>query len=241
MSQIVSLANLFARYRIYPKNSFSEKTTARIFQQTQPYDHYARDLDQFLALQQYDKEKRGADLPWWGKDFFLSSQAKVMLISSDSLAKDAGSIVFHACFMPTMDEAVYKRFRDEHNLEKFRSYGRAKNLLSSVSQLESIYLTDGAKVYKHGSRKYFDEQQSRQLLEEEIELCNPHLIILLGSSPLELLRFEENYADVVGKRILNRAGRPFIVAPFPSVANQKYYQSRFDNTVQLVKSFWSRK
>ncbi len=165
-----------------------------------------------------------------------------MVISQDSLAPDAGSVVFHACFMPIMNQATYKRFRDKHNLEKFRSWAIAKRFLSAVATLDRIYLTDASKVYRKMSWKDgdFDVQLSKRLLEEEIEICSPRLIVLLGSTPMALLRFQEKFADVVGREILSKGNKDIIVAPFPSVANATF-KRRAVETLRLVKSYWSPK
>jgi hypothetical protein len=240
MSRISSLGELFAEYKVYPNECFPETSTVRKFQKTHPWDPYAQDLNKLLPLQQYNPQQRGADLPWWGEKFFSATgDFRVMVISQDSLTEDAGSVVFHACFMTSMDLPSYKRYRREHHIEHFRSWGMAKELLNQMSELKNMYITDASKVYIKGSWKDrdFDSDLSRKLLVEEIELCDPNLLVLLGASPLRLLAPKETFSQVVGREILNMFNRDCVAAPFPSVANHYHYRSRVEHTMNLLRSY----
>ncbi len=50
---IEELTQLFAKYRIYPHSCYSEHSPVGLFQKMFPDDHYSRDLETFLASQNY--------------------------------------------------------------------------------------------------------------------------------------------------------------------------------------------
>ncbi|MBU2109908.1 hypothetical protein KKB71_03090 [Patescibacteria group bacterium] len=193
-----------------------------------PMNHYSQDLEIFFSLQNYNPVQRGADLPWWGKDYFSGKKSfrRVMIIGQDSLAKDAGSIIFAAQFFPPDIGAVqYQEFYQEYinkmGVKKYFSPNKLKRVENQFIEwridFNFLYITDASKVYKKGSRKNhdFDKEKSKELLEAEIEFCNPDLTILLGKSPLLLLDKTKNYASVVesGELILLN-NKKCIVAPF---------------------------
>lgn len=237
--KLEALAELYAKDRIYPLNCFTNSSIVRIFQKKYPQNHYSREVELILKRQPNEPAQRGADLPWWGSKFFSGTDKKIMVISNDSLSPDAGSVVFYACLMQVLDEAYYRDFIRNHNLTKFVSWKKAKNLLSRMSPLENMFITDASKVYREGSWKDrdFNHIRSRALLKKEIEICNPYLVILLGEQPLRVLGFEQKYADVVGKAVLSKEGKKYIVAPFPSNANARDYEERANNTFKLVGSY----
>ena len=198
--QLDRLSDLYAMEKIYPLGCFKKNTIVRIFQTRYPNDHYSQEVEVILSKQKYSRTQRGADLPWWGKKYFNDLNNRIMVISNDSLSNDAGSIVFYACLMRIMDEHEYGEFIRNYDLKKFISWKKVKDFLYRISSLDNLYITDASKVYQKGSWKDgdFDHAKSRRLLEEEIEICNPGLVILLGKRPLKVLEFKEKYANVVG-------------------------------------------
>lgn len=102
MQNLEVLAKTFADYKIIPKNCYVDNSPVRVFQRLFPDDHYAKDIERFIFYNNYERLRRGSDLPWWGKEYFSSKVGKkrVMIISQDSLAQDAGSIVFFCHLMP---------------------------------------------------------------------------------------------------------------------------------------------
>jgi len=107
--------------------------------------------------------------------------------------------------------------------------------------LKYCYITDAAKVYKNGSWKDrdFDKKKSKELLQSEIELCNPDLIILLGASGLELLNKNIKYGEAVerGKPIFIN-GRECVVTPFftGQGPTQKNFKERLKIASKLIES-----
>lgn len=99
--RLTQLSQLFAQYKIYPDEKFTSDSPLRYFQKLYPNNYYSIQTQDFIKIHNYEPTKRGADLPWWGKNYFIeNSEFKVMIISQDSLSKDAGSIVFLRSFLP---------------------------------------------------------------------------------------------------------------------------------------------
>lgn len=71
-----SLAELYASYKIYPKSRYTEQTPIGIFEQAPllQKDHYLIKLANFLDKNNYEPIRRGADLPYWGKEYFLENK-----------------------------------------------------------------------------------------------------------------------------------------------------------------------
>lgn len=88
-------------------------------------------------------------------------------------------------------------------------------------------------------RKDFDRVKSRELLLEEISICQPDLVITLGSSPINLLNKELNYGELVeqGETIFLNGVEccivPFFIGNGPTQTN---FKKRFEIVSQLIKS-----
>jgi len=110
--RISQLAQLFAEYEIYPKEKFTVDTLAGWFLENSD-NYYAQDLrNDFLPKQNYQSEKRGADLPWWGKEYFSEQKGKrIFIVAQDSGTPDAGSIVFWAHLFGSPNSGLYKEFK----------------------------------------------------------------------------------------------------------------------------------
>ena len=241
MNQLLKLAELFSQYKLYPIQCFDNTSIAHIFQTTHPKDSYAKDLTKILEIQHYKPEQRGADLPWWGKRFFSKSiKPRVMIISQDSNSPNAGSIVFHACLWPYMDYNEYKKYIRNNRLVLYRGFGLSRDLIQVIG-FDNIYITDARKVYKKVpiKDKDFDEDYSKELLEWEISICDPELIVLLGEKTMHFMDFEERYNEVCGNQVLTRNNRPYIVAPFPSGANLSY-NTRAEITKMFIRQILDR-
>lgn len=247
MEKMDKLAQLFAKYKIYSNVCYHGHSPVKVFQGMFPHDHYSQDLKAFLLYQNYEPEQRGADLPWWGKEFFTKKTGfRTLIVAQDSTAKDAGSIVLFAHLMPIINNlAQYRDYANRLNAKnsfRFNSWNKMRNQLIEWNiNFDFLYITDAAKVYKKSSwkDKNFDKKKSQELLKAEIKFCNPDLIILLGSAPLYLLDGTKNYASVVenGKHIL-MAGRRCIVAPFPigNGPTQQNFKTRLEIATDLIKN-----
>lgn len=246
MEKISKLAQLFAKYKIYPKSCYNECSPVRVLQKMFPKNHYSKDIETFLSYQNYKPIRRGADLPWWGKKFFTKQMGfRILIVSQDSLAEDAKSIVLGIHIMSSVDtKSKYKEYTDKLKTKKsfrFNSYnGIRTQLIKWNINLDFLYFTDAAKVYKNGSwkNKDFDKQKSKELLEAEIDFCNPDLIILFGALPLRLLDETKNYASVIdkGKPILIK-NKKCVVTPFfiGNGPTQPGFKRRLDMATSLIK------
>lgn len=257
IKKIKELAQLFAKYKIYPRSCYNNRSPVRVFQKMFPENHYSRDLEEFLFYQDYKSMQRGADLPWWGQKFFTKQIGfRILIVGQDSLTKDAGSIVFFTHLMLIIStNSKYKEYTDKLKLKKpfsFNSWNKVRTQLISWNiNLDFLYITDASKVYKNGSRKDRDfdkEGKSKELLEAEIKHCNPNLVILLGGQPLYLLDKNQKYNIVVesGKPILIKERR-CVVAPFfignGSIGNRhgKGFKKRLEIATRLIKKETSKR
>ena len=245
---ILKLSELFKEYNIYPLKSYSENTPIRVFQELFPDHYYSKDIEKFLSLHKYKSLKRGSDLPWWGSDFFQGSEKnKVMIISQDSLSKDAGSIVFWAHLYDVINNKDgYEKYTSSLENKKLFIYNNWQKIYNQFLRwninLDCCYITDASKVYKNESYKDgdFDIKKSRELLCKEIEICKPNLIILLGRPPLKLLFPKVKYEDAVENGVcLHFNDSKVVVAPFISGQGltQKNYRGRLEIATNLIKSY----
>ena len=222
MNTLVDPARKVADYQTYPISCYGHTSPVRVFQRMFPDDHYSIDIESFLGFHKYNPVRRGADLPWWGKHYFTDQHGlRVFIVSQDSNAPTAGSVALFAHLFGRIENRdVYKRFCTElHEKKTFRyaSYNQMKQLLLNDWKmgLDFLYITDAAKVYDPQTHQ-IDESLSKELLEAEIALCDPKLIILLGNRPLKLLDSQLRFAECVdGGRFLTICGRRTVIAPFP--------------------------
>ncbi|MBU2633267.1 hypothetical protein KJ751_02055 [Patescibacteria group bacterium] len=244
--KIKQLAQIFAKYKICPQDCYDEFSSVRVFQKMFPDNYFSKDLETLISYQLYEPIQRGADLPWWGQKYFTEEPGqRVMIISQDSLAEDAGSVVFWAFLYPVLHtKEEYCKFIDRRGMNTSFAYNSWKKIFDQINDwmidLDFCYITDASKVYKKSSWKNrdFDHQKSKELLEEEIVFCNPDVVILLGAQSLSLVDSNKNYAETVeaGKSFLFN-GRKCIVSPFLSGngPSQKNFKERFFGFVYRVE------
>lgn len=220
MKKLEDLAQIFANYRIYPNQCYHDNSRVKIFQRDFPNNHYSKDLEILLSYQNYEPTQRGADLPFWGKEYFTDKKDfRVLIVGQDSQCIDAGSIILHSNLM-SIDENEYANKRSFSELNKRSLTGlneRKVQLTEWGIDFNFLYMTDASKVYKNGSwkNKNFDKEKSKELLEAEIEFCDPNLIILLGAPALNLLDNTKKYASVViSGEYIPIKGRCCVVSPF---------------------------
>lgn len=233
MEKVSKLAQRFAKYKIYPKEKFTVDTAAGWFLENSD-NYYAQDLrNDFLPEQNYQSEKRGADLPFWGKDYFSGRKGeRIFIVTQDSQTPDAGSIVFWAHLFGDSD--LYKRFKNAlgKNSEALLRYD--KFILEECKlNLDFLYITDAKKVYQDNSWKKFDYRQSQKLLEEEIKFCQPDVIIFLGSAGLELLEEKRKLADYYqSNEAIKIKGIDCFVFPF-STGNGLIWKKKYQKEVEI--------
>lgn len=221
--KIEDLAKIFAKYEIYPKNGYTRGTPARLFQEKYPENYYSKNLERFLRYQDYQVET-GADLPWWGENFFTDEASKkAMIISQNSYAVGAGSVVFFAHLFGIIEkEEDYNDYNcnlDAKYLKKnkkskwtWRSFLDVKEFIAGCyMNKDFIYITDAFKVDSN--------KESRNLIDEEIEFCKScgvKILIILGSEALSLLEGRNiKFKEVVGEKIKVQ-GLDCVVVPFPT-------------------------
>lgn len=223
MDKIQNLSNLYSKYKIFPDCCYVSGSPVEVFKRLYPNNYYSRELGEFLKYHTYSPIQRGADLPWWGSNYFSNTPGKrTMIISQDSLSNDAGSVAFWAhLFSVINNEADYREYTSrltDKGLFRFSSWNKVHNQLCNWKlDLNFCFITDAAKVYKHGSWKDrdFDRQRSKELLLEEIRTCKPDITIILGAAPLALLDPDIKYGDIIdGGKTINIGSFKCIVAPF---------------------------
>lgn len=245
MDKIAELGRIFSWYKTYPQDLYVFDSPLRNFQRMFPENHYGQDIEKFLSYQNYKSTQRGADLPWWGKYFFKNcSGFRIFIIAQNSRYKDVGSVVLAAYFLPiNIDLDEFNRFACKMDSEHFKyaKYMQVKNQITEWTiDIDYLYLTDAAKVYKEGSwsENDFDIRKSRKLLEEEIRICNPDLIILLGKEPLKIWGREKEYGVTFqDKRTIFIEDRESIVAPFfvGQGRTQKNFSQKIEIATNLIK------
>jgi hypothetical protein len=239
MEKIIQLSKLFAEYQLYPNQCFSNDTPVKAFQRMYPDNSYAVQVDCFLKEHDYRPTRRGADLPWWGSSYFSDTKGfRTFIISQDSLSADAGSIVFFANLFPVCKtKEEYERYHSclgPNQSFRYSSWFKLKELFEKWNlNFDFLYITDAAKIYKHGSWKDrdFDKPRSKKLLEKEIKFCNPGLIIILGQAGLSLLLPDAKYSDIVDMtKPFSILGIKTVVAPFPigNGPTQPRFKERLD-------------
>lgn len=261
--KLLELAQVFRQFNIYPKSDYTNNTPAKVFINTYPENHYAKDLREVLKIQPNMHTRRGADLPYWGEKVFVGKNTKrnVMIIAQDSKSKSARSIVLHAHLMnifnfdndPKANE--YKNFVKKHHTDiekkkrvfkgwvKFREFFKEANI-----DLNYVYITDAKKVYLNRNKKKFDDTSSENLLKEEIRICDPKLIVSIGSSPLNLLqkylisKDRIRYACSFGK-VQTISNRRIVVIPFLSGngiigkgRTKKIFEDRVKSSKRLIQN-----
>ncbi|MEH7502912.1 hypothetical protein V7152_13025 [Neobacillus drentensis] len=256
MRDILNLAHLFKEFQIYPKEKFSSGSPFIEFQRLYPKNYYSQDIDLLIELQDYSPIRRGADLPWWGEQFFQNTSGpKVMLIAQDSNALDAGSVVIYAHLfneIPLTSGTKFTQFINRlssSDLFKYQNWKRAFQQLKDWElNLTHLYITDAKKVYKPRQevrKDSFDNAKSSIVLEEEIKIVNPDYIITLGSqafnllSSTSLLSEKINYADAVecGELIQLSLGK-LIVSPF--ITGQCHTSPNFKERKRIAKELIHR-
>lgn len=243
--KILKLGDLYREYGIYPLCCFGPSSPIIKIRKHYPNDHYTKELDLFLRGQQLEQSKRGADLPWWGKCYFNDKVLgnRIMIITQDSLSKDAGSTVFYACLMDKMTSEEFKVYRDNYQLPIFKSWKKAKEMIMSLGDHNLFFITDAMKVYNESSNDDgdFNRMISLELIHKEIEFCNPDLVIILGESSCKLI-LNVNYSKVVSDQILLINDRHYLVGPFPSnQSNKKLFTERTDRLIDSINRFFDNK
>lgn len=257
MSRLDSLAELFGEYNIYPAATIHQKNTPfsifrEMFSHGDSLDRYRNDVQRLLDKQSNSHTNRGADLPWWGQHYFDDQNGfRIMIIGPQSQAPDAGSVVFFFHLLehfksPLVYEEYLSRL-DTPWLFPYRTWNQLRNQLDEWRiDLDFLYVTDAGKVYQGGSRSRVDMHQSKSLLEREIEICKPDLVILLGDFSLKLLKDDIDYPSVVDQGEYITIGQyRTVVSPFPAGQGytQRNFHTRLNHAARLISEAmeqWNR-
>jgi hypothetical protein len=248
---INKLASVFQQYKTFPKECYNAADSpVQIFIKMFPNDSYAHDLKAFISLQEYKPTQAGSDLPWWGKKYFSNEDGfRVFIVAQDSNANDAESIVFYSHLFPsvkTNDQyrsytSAIKHKDTSKKSFSFKSYIGVRNKITEEwgLNLDFLYITDAAKVYRYNSweKNDFDFEKSKSLLKDEIKFCNPNLIILLGWKALRILDETQSFKNIVESHsFLKIEGRQIVVAPFlcGQGLSQPNFKQRFENAKFLI-------
>lgn len=259
-NKIYELAELFKGYYIYPSGSYPGSFLEH-FLHTHPDNHFSKNITTFLSIHNYQQDRIGADLPWWGEKYFSEDAGKrVFIISQDSNSDDAGSVTFYANLMQLMNERLYKDY--VIGFQKFNGWKMTKELFELCGiNLDFTYITDARKIYPIESIKYkndgcetneimdykrkmrrkllcnkINNYINKELLLKEMKYCKPDLILILGNTGLELLDSKEKLTTILeGNCCITIEGTEYCVAPFPSGANG-IYQKYKDKSANNIKN-----
>jgi len=146
-----------------------------------------------------NKSLVGIDFPTWF-NINTSNTKRIMILGIDPL-RSVNAFEGYDLNNQTLigtPYAMHRKSMREGNQGILRSYwGFVKSL---IDKNYGIYLTDIFKVYfmsqnqRSYNHKYFIENKQKhlkQILEKEIEMINPDLIIVLGNKPLNLLGIQK--------------------------------------------------
>lgn len=239
MDIVRKVAKIFTKHGIYSRNRFESKSCPlNVFKNLYPSDGYTAQINTFLDCQPALHLGLGADLPWWGTRYFSGDAGiRTMILSQDSRNPNSGSVCF---YMPLMKEAsdpseLRKIIRDYTDWDSFVSFEKVKKFFNKCDfDYDFVYVTDAQKI----------DVGWEHLLEEEIQLVKPDVIVCLGNMGLRYLTNErqpkvtkiidENYGRVaLDNTVLPLMGRkPLVVAAlFPSTGNGHYTTEREDQVV----------
>jgi hypothetical protein len=240
------LAEIHSSYGVYPEellqnanrsiisdiNMISELAyLAHFFNQYQSA-YLSRCKSSSPELAELKGAARSIDLPFVGPDVVTSGKAKYMFVFEGSLQKaNILSMTVLSCFWLIKDDKNY----DAQMLrywERLNTYHRIKRELGITLEIaKQSYVVDSFRIgNKNGNR---DTTRNRKLLDEEVKLLKPDLVILVGSTARE----------IVGTRMIKTDDKYFAV-PFPAdavptktreSAPALYRQLR--DTIELHESF----
>lgn len=244
MGNIDTLSKKYAEYRIYPKRKYVAGTPLKEYLDLYPNETYAKLIEKFLSQHKYEPLQRGADLPWWGESYFSTEKGfRAFIIAQDTYAPHAGSIVFFSHLMPlNIQWGQYEQYRNRLNNNyrgfTYNSFSSVRNVIVNKWELEQrfLFITDGAKVYNTASSKDgdFDRIKSLELLRAEIEICDPDLIIILGTAPLKLLVPKGNYRELVEMNEYYYLDNTYKCVISPFIIGQGITQPNFDNRFNIA-------
>ncbi len=192
-----------------------------------------------------DKNKSVQTSAFWGKKYFTNEKGiRILIIGQDSLCEDAMSIILYSHLFPANVKDVYelREYTGKSPSEKGFPFGSWKKVKTTLTEwgvdFDFLYMTDASKVYRNGSWEKFDTAKSKELLEAEIEFCNPDLIILLGAPALKLLDETKEYRSAVesGELIFVKERR-CVVSPFfiGNGCTQPNFEERLQTATRLIK------
>lgn len=256
LEKITQLSKVFLKngQHLYPLTRYKDETPLRVSQKEYKNfkfhnSNYCSDIDHFLSFHDYPQSSEGADLPWWGDEYFSNKKGKrVMVISQETRSPLSGSIAFHANLMKHMDENHYNDFLDIYRLPKFTGWMMAKELFEECGiDYDFMYITDGRKVERKSLSQKKLEHDS-EILKAEIEICNPDVIIILGyvglfvlNSPqkkvTEILMQEDTSVWIEDKKgDYWKLKKRFMVAPFPSSENMMLWEKYKSKAALNIKA-----
>lgn len=207
-----------------------------------PNDIYTYQIETFLNLQPEFHEGNGADLPWWGNRYFTDEKGiRIMILSQDSRTPNGGSVTF---YMPLLKQnkklsELRSIINSNSSWDKFVSFEKAKKFFDKCKfDYDFVYVTDAKKT----------SNRWEVLLEKEIQIVNPDIILCLGNIGLSyLLRTknpqvtkivdqEDTSLEVHPTSLVSMSKNPIIIASlFPSKGNGHYTIEREKNVINTLR------
>jgi hypothetical protein len=129
-----------------------------------------------------DSIARSTDLPFIGSKVIEQNKADYFFVFKGSLQRDDRlSMTVLSCFWLFQDVKPFQSFFDRYWPNTQNYHPLVNNLGINRDIAERSYITDFARVANANGNR--DAKVSKRILEEEISLLDPKLVILIGSEP----------------------------------------------------------
>lgn len=150
---------------------------------------------------------RSVDLPYIGEIANRNHRAKVMMVFEGSLSDQKRlSVTVLACLWPiTPAKPIHQIFT---TFWPSRYDDLVRYLCVSAQVAREVYVVDAVRIGNDKGKS--DLKKNRLLLEREIELVNPELIVLVG-----------NMSDHIAKNAQKVNRRTFVKVPYPAKWRKK--------------------
>jgi len=258
--RIIDLSRFYDddNYKFYPNRCDGKSNLKKIMNSIPDYYqkyYYFEEIKEFLKVQTDRNVNKGPDLPFWGKNYFtISNRPKILILSQDSHSEYSCSVVFYACLFELIcNKKEFEIFRKKVSISDFVAYDLVRNYFIEMfdRNLDTIFLTDAYKFFKINKKgiEIRDTKRSRELLQKEIVVLEPDIIITLGCLSWDLIKpiykNHKKYSACVSKILslenpfLNKIHH-IVVSPFPGYRRIDFFNLYREKTIKNVKDSINR-
>jgi len=182
------LGNLHNQHNLYSLDAFNVKSKKNILNHLDDFTY----LKEFYAayikkLINYNSEKlknnkaRSVDLPFVGENVIKTGKTKFIFYFEGSLGPiDNISITVLSHLWLTTDESIIKKFVGKGKWWTPGNYKNVKDKLDiPIKHLSNSYIAD--------SKRFNSDEKCSNLIEEEIKLLQPKLVVAIGNTAKNLV------------------------------------------------------